>query len=250
MSRVSAIAMFDHVTIGVSDRDASEGFYRTVLAARVYEPPSGGDDFLEFNDFSIAPAHDARPVTTGLHVAFVAPSREAMEAFWRAGVEAGYRDDGAPGPRPQYGCDYEGAFLLDPDGNSVEATFHGDRRTDRRIDHLWIRVADRAASRRFYATVAEVLDLRAEDLSDRTHFARRAGGGTFSIVDGPATTPFHLAFGVADRAAVESFHRVATSAGYPDNGSPEERPEYHPGYFGAFVLDPDGHNVEAVDHGR
>ena len=70
------------------------------------------------------------------------------------------------------------------------------------------------------------------------------------IVDGPATTPFHLAFGAADRAAVEDFHRAMTRAGFADNGEPGERPEYHPGYFGAFVLDPDGHNVEAVDHGR
>jgi predicted lactoylglutathione lyase len=49
---------------------------------------------------------------------------------------------------------------------------------------------------------------------------------------------------------VDEFHRVATSAGYADNGAPGERPQYHPGYYGAFVLDPDGHNVEAVFHDR
>jgi predicted lactoylglutathione lyase len=58
------------------------------------------------------------------------------------------------------------------------------------------------------------------------------------------------AFGVRDRATVDEFHRVATSAGYADNGEPGERPQYHPGYYGAFVLDPDGHNVEAVFHDR
>ena len=60
----------------------------------------------------------------------------------------------------------------------------------------------------------------------------------------------HLAFGVHDVATVERFHEVATAAGYPDNGAPGERPQYHPGYYGAFVLDPDGHNVEAVFHDR
>ena len=60
----------------------------------------------------------------------------------------------------------------------------------------------------------------------------------------------HLAFGVGDRQAVERFHELATAAGYADNGAPGERPQYHPGYVGAFVLDPDGHNVEAVFHDR
>ena len=171
--------MFDHVTIGVADRHLSERFYRTVLSALGYDAPSSGDAFLEWNDFSVVQAVPPRPVTTGLHIAFVAPRREAMEAFWRAGVEAGYRDDGAPGPRPQYGPDYEGAFLIEPDGNGAEATFHGDRRSGQRIDHLWIRVADRAASRRFYTTVGEALGFsEVEHLPDRTRYARERDGGT------------------------------------------------------------------------
>jgi catechol 2,3-dioxygenase-like lactoylglutathione lyase family enzyme len=60
----------------------------------------------------------------------------------------------------------------------------------------------------------------------------------------------HLAFAVADNHAVDEFHRVALAAGYQDNGAPGERPEYHRGYYGAYVLDPDGHNVEAVCHNR
>ena len=59
-----------------------------------------------------------------------------------------------------------------------------------------------------------------------------------------------MAFPAADQAAVEAFHRTAVDAGYRDNGAPGERPEYHPGYYGAFVLDPDGNNVEAVFHDR
>ena len=60
----------------------------------------------------------------------------------------------------------------------------------------------------------------------------------------------HLAFGVHDRAAVDTFHAAALSAGFADNGAPGERPEYHRGYYGAYVLDADGHNVEAVFHER
>jgi catechol 2,3-dioxygenase-like lactoylglutathione lyase family enzyme len=77
-------------------------------------------------------------------------------------------------------------------------------------------------------------------------------------MSGPATAPsrspptenVHLAFPVADDGAVAEFHRVATDAGYRDNGEPGERPQYHAGYVGAFVFDPDGNNVEAVNHNR
>ena len=63
--------------------------------------------------------------TRGLHIGFSAPTREHVDAFWQAGVDAGYRDDGAPGPRPEYGPTTTARFLLDPDGNSAEAVHHG-----------------------------------------------------------------------------------------------------------------------------
>jgi predicted lactoylglutathione lyase len=63
-------------------------------------------------------------VTRGLHIAFVASSRELVDEFWRVGTAAGYRDDGEPGPRPQYSPEYYGSFLLDPDGNNVEVVNH------------------------------------------------------------------------------------------------------------------------------
>ena len=134
--------------------------------------------------------------------------------------EAGYRDDGKPGPRPEYGESYLGGFLLDPDGNSAEAVWHDDLRPEG-IDHLWIRVADRAACRRFYATVGATAGFSvADDHPDRTRFARGPHQGDFSLVDGPPTTPFHVAFSV--------------EAG-------RERPP---------VLDPAGHTVECVHHTR
>src|SRR3989442_7486435 len=146
--------MFDHVTIRVADRTASERFYDTVLTELGIDRTYRTGTFSEWRDFSLTGADEANPPTRRLHVAFVAPSREEVDEFWRAGTEAGYADDGKPGPRPEYRSDYYGAFLLDPDGNSAEAVHHGGLRRDGIIAHLWIRVADVAAAKRFYATVA------------------------------------------------------------------------------------------------
>jgi len=237
------------VTIRVADRDASRRFYRTVLAPLGHEISHAGDHFDEWNDFGIAQARGDRPVTRGLHVAFVSRSREEVDAFWRAGTEAGYESDGEPGLRPQYHDEYYGAFLLDPDGNSAEAVF-GVRPPggENVIDHLWIRVADLEATKRFYETVAPVLGLRiANVLPERFHVAAR--NRSFALVLGRPTENVHLAFPAADDATVDEFHRTALGAGYRDNGPPGER-RYHPGYYGAFVLDPDGNNVEAVNHNR
>jgi catechol 2,3-dioxygenase-like lactoylglutathione lyase family enzyme len=238
--------VFDHVTIRVADRDASERFYATVLATLGIEQTHRGADFLEWDDLSLAADG---PVTRRLHIGFVAPSRGHVDEFWRAGTAAGHRDDGPPGPRPQYRDDYYGAFLLDPDGNSAEAVHHGALRRGGAIDHLWIRVADVAASKRFYETVAPHAGFRLKhDAPDRAQFA--GASGSFSLVAGPPTEHVHLAFPVADDATVDAFHRDATAAGHRDNGGPGERPVYHAGYYAAFVLDPDGNNVELVNHNR
>jgi catechol 2,3-dioxygenase-like lactoylglutathione lyase family enzyme len=240
--------MFDHVTIRVSGREASERFYGTVLGAIGREQTYSDRYFAEWDEFSLAQATDEKPVTRRLHIGFFAPSREHVDEFWRAGTSAGYADDGAPGPRPQYSDDYYGAFVLDPDGNSAEAVHHGSPRTVG-IDHLWIRVADVAASKRFYELVAPYAGFRLRrDLPERAQFA--GTGGSFSLVAGDPTAGAHLAFPVSDDATVETFHRAAVEAGYRDNGAPGERSVYHPGYFGAFVLDPDGNNVELVNHNR
>ena len=239
--------MFDHVGIRVADRDASLRFYDTVLGALGFE--RSGEDFVEWDDFSLAQATPDRPVTRRLHIGFYAPSRELVDAFWQAGVDAGYRDDGPPGPRPQYSDDYYGGFLLDPDGNSAEAVHHGSPRSGR-IDHLWIRVEDVDAAQRFYETVSPYTGFRRGTvLPERVHF-RSESGASFGLVDGEPTENVHLAFTAQDDATVDAFHRAAIAAGYRDNGAPGERPQYHRGYYGAFVLDPDGNNVEVVHHNR
>jgi catechol 2,3-dioxygenase-like lactoylglutathione lyase family enzyme len=241
--------MFDHVTIRVGDRTASERFYDTVLAPLGIDRTYRTGAFSEWQDFQLTGADQANPRTRRLHVGFVAPSREQVDDFWRAGTEAGYPDDGQPGPRPEYGSDYYGAFLLDPDGNSAEAVHNGDRRRDGIIDHIWIRVADLAAARRFYETIAPHAGLRVNrETPDRVQFAGTSG--SFSIVRGTPTENLHLAFPSDDDGDIQGFHQAATDAGYRSNGLPAERPRYHPGYYAAYVLDPDGNNVEVVNHHR
>jgi catechol 2,3-dioxygenase-like lactoylglutathione lyase family enzyme len=245
--------VFDHVGISVSHLAASERLYRLVLSVLGVEPRHADARLVEWEDWDIAATDYEHPVTRGLHVGFRAPTREAVDAFWRAGIDAGFLDDGAPGPRTIYGPGYYGGFLLDPDGNSVEAV-HGDREhpvPPGQIDHLWIRVTDLEASKRFYATIAPQAGIRMDD--DAPGRVRFAGSdGSFSLVhDGrPRTEHVHIAFPAGDDATVRAFHAAALAAGYQDNGGPGERRVYHPGYYGAFVLDPDGHNVELVNHDR
>jgi len=187
-----------------------------------------------------------------LHIAFTAATQEHVHTFWETGTTAGYRSDGEPGLRPEYHPDYYGGFLLDPEGNSAEAcTGFRDAVGGPPIDHLWLGVRDLAVSRRFWETVAPVLSLNVTEVRG-TRFHVWADDRSFALVaDGrPPTEDVHLAFPVATDETVAEFHRVATDAGYGDNGGPGERSEYHPGYVGAFVLDPDGNNVEAVNHNR
>ena len=109
------------MTIRVSDFEASKAFYSRVLAPLGLEPHHD-ETFTEWGDFSIAA--DDKPVAQNIHIAFPAKSREEVDAFHRAAMEAGYRDNGPPGERPIYHKGYYGAFVLDPDGNNVEAVFH------------------------------------------------------------------------------------------------------------------------------
>ena len=243
--------MFDHVTIRVSDLDASRAFYELAMAALGFAEPTGDGRFLEWEDLSISQSREDRPVTRNLHVGLVATSREAVDGWWATMTSAGYRDDGAPGPRPQYSSDYYGGFVLDPDGNSVEAVHQGrTRKGDNRIDHLWIRVADPEASKRFYETIGRFGGFVLGGAWPQAWHFRRADRH-FSIVhdEHPLTENLHIAFPADRNATVDEFHRAAVAAGYRDNGGPGER-GYHPGYYGAFVLDPDGNNVEVVCHNR
>ena len=241
--------MFDHVTIRASDRAASEEFYDGVLSALGIAKAHSDAQLAEWGDFSLSPATEERPVTRRLHVGFVARSHEVVDEFWRVGIGVGYRSDGEPGPRPQYSAEYYGSFLLDPDGLSVEAVVHEATAERAGIDHVWMRVADLDRSRRFYLLVAPFggFTLRT-DTAERVSF--RGPSGSLSLLPGDASANVHLAFPATADATVEGFHAATTAVGFRDNGAPGERRAYHPGYYGAFVLDPDGNNVEVVNHNR
>jgi len=115
----------------------------------------------------------------------------------------------------------------------------------RLIDHVHLRVADLDASKRFYRAVLAALGKSDVYVDGESHFS--ADELWVDKADGPVSR-VHLAFQAPDRAAVDAFHAAAIAAGGRDNGSPGER-AYHPGYYGAFVFDPDGNNIEAVFHG-
>jgi catechol 2,3-dioxygenase-like lactoylglutathione lyase family enzyme len=113
----------------------------------------------------------------------------------------------------------------------------------RLLDHVHLRVSDLAASRRFYEAVLEPLGIQV-----------RAGNGSFAADelyvsdDSEPTRGMHIAFQAPDEETVVRFHEAGLAAGGTDNGGPGER-SYHPGYYSAYLLDPDGTNVEAVYHG-
>ncbi|MBD0272823.1 MAG: VOC family protein [Acetobacteraceae bacterium] len=116
--------MYDHIGLRVSDLEASLRFYEAVLAPLGHVLGPRDEASAGFGPAG-APAlwlHGAEGAAgKGAHVAFRAPSRAAVERFHGAGLRAGGRDNGGPGPRPDYGPTYYAAFLVDPDGNNVEA---------------------------------------------------------------------------------------------------------------------------------
>jgi catechol 2,3-dioxygenase-like lactoylglutathione lyase family enzyme len=115
----------------------------------------------------------------------------------------------------------------------------------RLIDHLHVTVRDLAASRRFYSAVLGALGIPLRDVPEK----RAVSADELWVTDqGPLTGRMHFAFQARDRAAVARFHAAGLAAGGRDNGAPGGR-AYHPGYYSAFLLDPEGNNVEAVCHG-
>jgi catechol 2,3-dioxygenase-like lactoylglutathione lyase family enzyme len=117
------------------------------------------------------------------------------------------------------------------------------------IDHMTITVRDLAASRRFYAAALAPWGAVEDELEGTYAFGPPGAEDLVVRAGTPVTTPVHIAFLAPDEATVHAFHEAALAAGGTDNGAPGPRPRYHPGYYAAFVLDPDGHNVEAVYHG-
>lgn len=122
------------------------------------------------------------------------------------------------------------------------------------IDHLGISVSDFEKSKRFYAAALAPFGYKVlMEFPGAAGFGGADGKPDFWIGSGEAAKgetakKVHVAFSSPDRATVDAFYQAAIAAGGADNGAPGLRPQYHPGYYGAFVLDPDGNNVEAVCH--
>jgi catechol 2,3-dioxygenase-like lactoylglutathione lyase family enzyme len=122
--------VIDHLGVGVRDYEESRSFYLKALGPLGFElvAESDADNRAAgfgadgYDDFWI---HEGRPLGR-MHVAFAADSPDQVDAFHAAALEAGGRDNGAPGIRPEYSESYYAAFVLDPNGNNIEAVFHGD----------------------------------------------------------------------------------------------------------------------------
>ena len=125
--------MFDHVGLNVKDYATSRAFYEQALVPLGYRVLMSNDDWKlagfgtdQKPEFWLC---QREPFGTGTHVAFQCPDRATVDAFHAAAVAAGGRDNGAAGPRPEYHPGYYGAFVLDPDGNNVEAVCHRPQAT-------------------------------------------------------------------------------------------------------------------------
>jgi catechol 2,3-dioxygenase-like lactoylglutathione lyase family enzyme len=117
-----SLRVFDHVDVHASDFHASVRFYETVLAPLGIPKLAEGPDWAGFPNFDVA---DRKPPSTNLHLCFHARSRKQVDDFHQAGVDAGFRSNGSPGYR-DYARGYYAAYLLDPDGNNVEALYRDE----------------------------------------------------------------------------------------------------------------------------
>jgi catechol 2,3-dioxygenase-like lactoylglutathione lyase family enzyme len=120
------------------------------------------------------------------------------------------------------------------------------------IDHIQLVVRDLPAAKRFYSGIFEVLRIPIGGSAEDHFWADELFVSTAQskAAQGHLTGRHHLAFQAESRAMVDAFYKAALASGGKDNGPPGERKQYHPGYYGAFVLDPDGNNIEAVFHGE
>jgi catechol 2,3-dioxygenase-like lactoylglutathione lyase family enzyme len=241
--------VIDHLTLRVPDLETATETMRTVLDELGLPETRSTPTLSVWGNFMLAQVRPDRPIARRTHAAFVAPTPEHVDRFAEAGIKRGLSDDGAPGPRPAYAEDYYATFLKDGAGNSFEAVYRAGERPAGTLDHITVRVGDVARSTAFYVAIGSAagLDIRSQ-AEDHTLFSV-ASGGAFSVVAGAPSENVHIAFSREDDD-VRRFHAAALAAGYRSNGEPGERPQYHEGYYAAFVLDPDGNNIEVVNHGH
>src|ERR1700694_2053229 len=146
--------MFDHVTLRVADLAAATRALTAALGELEIEQTTSTPSFSVWGNFALTQTDEEHPIARRVHIAFIAPTTAHVERFGRAGIDAGFADDGPAGPRPQYADDYYAAFLKDRAGNSFEAVHRDGHRPTGNIGHVAIRVSDVDASSAFYSTIA------------------------------------------------------------------------------------------------
>jgi catechol 2,3-dioxygenase-like lactoylglutathione lyase family enzyme len=242
--------MFDHVTLRVADLAAATRAFAAALDQLEIEQTTSTPSLSVWGTFALTQTDEEHPIARRVHVAFVARTPAYVERFARAGIDAGFTDNGQPSPRPDYADDYDTETLKDDAGNSFEAVHRDGERPSGNIDHVTIRVDDVEASTAFYSTIGPAAGLTIRDqTADRATFSVGAAAGSFLVIAGEPTRDIHIAFSGNDDD-VRRFHADATAAGYRSNGEPGERPRYHNGYYAAYALDPDVNNIEVVNHHR
>jgi catechol 2,3-dioxygenase-like lactoylglutathione lyase family enzyme len=242
--------VFDHITLRVADLAAADSAFKAVLDQLEIEQTASTPSFSVWGNFALTQTDDEHPIARRVHVAFIAPTPTHVERFGEAGIGAGFADDGPAGPRPDYAVDYYAAFLKDDYGNSFEAVYRDGERPSGNIDHVVIRVHDIEVSTPFYSTIGSAAGLTIRrQMADRATFSVGASDGSFQVIAGEPTQNIHIAFSGEDDD-VRRFHADASAAGYRSNGEPGERARYHAGYYAAYMLDPDGNNIEVVNHHR
>ncbi len=253
------------VVLGYNDFARACAFYDAALAPlgllRVVER----DDSVAYGGRGADPAAWLLPPFNGLpaswgngtHVAFLAGSREAVEAFHRAGLAAGGSDEGAPGLRVHYADDYYAAYLRDPDGNKLQAVHYLGQdpaeAAGEAFSHITLGCNDLERARAFYDPVMAALGLaRVIDEQDLSYGYGAAGSRLPWVYahrpfDGrPATwaNGFQVNWRADSRAQVEAFHAAGLAGGGRDEGAPGLR-RYAPGYYAAYLRDPDGNKLHA-----
>jgi catechol 2,3-dioxygenase-like lactoylglutathione lyase family enzyme len=209
--------MFDHVTVRVPDLAAAIPRFQALLDPLSMDQTIGTRAFAGFGDFLLSEPDEDHPLTRRAQITFAAPTAAAVEEFLAAGRAEGLdEDDGT---------------LVDERDNRFGAVEHPRRLAN--VERVRLVVADLDAATAFYSRMAAIV----------------GGIGELELTQGEPTVGLHLAVG-GDDATIRRFYDELIAAGYRDFGAPGERSRYHPGYYAAYVLDPDANNIEVVDHHR
>jgi catechol 2,3-dioxygenase-like lactoylglutathione lyase family enzyme len=242
--------MYDHVTLRVADLAIASSAFAALLDELEIEQTTKTSSFSVWGNFALTQTDEEHPIARRVHVALIAPTTAHVDRFWGVGIDVGFVDDGPAGPRRVYADDYYAGFLKDVGGNSFEAVHRAGARPNGTIDHVAIRVSDVEASTAFYSTIGDAAGLTIRrQAPDSAAFTVGESDGSLLVFAGEPTQNIHIAFS-GDDDDVRRFHADAIAAGYRSNGEPGERPCYHDGYYAAYVRDPDGNNIEVVNHHR